>query len=192
MSKDVILDKYARLYELPNQLALLGHQVDCYCLSYQHHENGFWDDSNESKQLKWYSKSYKNWKKIQILTYPFKLLEKLKLNKPDVILAASDIPHIIMGAWLANKLDIPFVADLYDNFEAYGQAKIPFIKALSQLLGLAPATNFTIKNLISIYRERFINPKLIKDNFINTPLISFLSCFKSWGKPQLLFCYFNC
>lgn len=128
MSKDVILDQYARLYEIPNQLALLGHQVDCYCLSYQNHDEGFWDERSQSKQLKWFSKSYRGWKKLHIWSYPFKLLQKLKINKPDIIIAASDIPHIIIGAWLAKKLDIPFVADLYDNFEAYGQAKIPLIK----------------------------------------------------------------
>ena len=46
MSKDVILDKYARLYEIPNQLAHLGHQVECFCLSYQSHNEGTWDESN--------------------------------------------------------------------------------------------------------------------------------------------------
>lgn len=130
MSKDVILDQYARLYEIPNQLALLGHQVECFCLSYQNHEEGFWDESSESKQLKWFSKSYQGWEKLNIWSYPLTLLQKLKKNKPNVIIAASDIPHIIIGSWLAKKLDIPFVADLYDNFEAYGQAKIPLIKTL--------------------------------------------------------------
>ena len=130
MSKDVILDKYARLYEIPNQLALLGHDVECYCLSYQNHDDGFWDEANESKQLTWYSKSYKNWKKLLIWSYPFTVLKQIKNAKPDVIIAASDIPHIIIGSWLARRLDISFVADLYDNFEAYGQAKVPFIKKL--------------------------------------------------------------
>lgn len=130
MSKDVILDKYARLYEIPNQLSLLGHQVDCFCLSYQNHDNGFWDETNKDKKLRWFSKSYKGWKKISIGSYPFTLLNQLKKNKPDVIIAASDIPHIIIGAWLAKKLGIPFVADLYDNFEAYGQSKIPLFKKL--------------------------------------------------------------
>jgi glycosyltransferase involved in cell wall biosynthesis len=130
MSKDVILDKYARLYEIPNQLALLDHEVNCYCLSYQNHDEGFWDESSQSKQLGWYSKSYQGCKKLNIWSYPFILLQKLKINKPDVIIAASDIPHIIIGAWLAKKLNLPFVADLYDNFEAYGQAKIPLIKTL--------------------------------------------------------------
>ncbi|MDY6549681.1 glycosyltransferase family 4 protein [Acinetobacter faecalis] len=130
MSKDVILDKYARLYEIPNQLALLGHDVECFCLSYQSHDDGTWDESNHSRKLKWHSKSYAKCKKLSIWSYPFYLLNLLRENKPDVIIGASDMPHIIMGAWLAKKLDIPFVADLYDNFEAYGQAQVPFIKIL--------------------------------------------------------------
>lgn len=34
MSKDAILDRYAQLYEIPYQLARLGHEVHDYCLGY--------------------------------------------------------------------------------------------------------------------------------------------------------------
>lgn len=172
MSKDVILDQYARLYEIPNQLALLDHQVECYCLSYQNHDDGFWDDSNQSKQLKWFSKSYRSYKKLYIWFYPFKLLQKLKINKPDIIIAASDIPHIIIGAWLAKKLNIPFVADLYDNFEAYGQAKIPLIKtwfhrALDQAK-LIVTTSYTLADKIKSEHPQVPNilpmPSVINKN----------------------------
>ena len=128
MSKDVILDKYARLYEIPNQLAHLGHQVECFCLSYQSHNEGIWDESNHEKKLIWHSKSYKGLKKLGLFTYPFLLLQQLKQYQPDIVIAASDIPHIVWGAWCAKQLSKPFVADLYDNFESYGQANIPFIK----------------------------------------------------------------
>lgn len=130
MSKDVILDKYARLYEIPNQLALLGHEVTCFCLSYQAHGGGRWDETNEEKSLVWHSKSYKNFNKINLWSYPFYLLNQLKQFQPDVIIAASDIPHIAIGAWCARQLAKPFVADLYDNFEGFGQAKIPGMKSL--------------------------------------------------------------
>ena len=78
MSKDVILDKYARLYEIPNQLAHLGHQVECFCLSYQSHNEGTWDESNHEKKLIWHSKSYKGLKKLGLFTYPFFFFFKLK------------------------------------------------------------------------------------------------------------------
>ena len=130
MSKDVILDKYARLYEIPNQLAHLGHQIECFCLSYQSHNEGIWDESDEQKQLIWHSKSYIGFKKIGLFTYPFLLRQQLKQYQPDIIIAASDIPHIVWGAWCAKRLNIPFVADLYDNFEGFGQARIPGMKHL--------------------------------------------------------------
>ncbi|WP_228273435.1 glycosyltransferase family 4 protein [Acinetobacter faecalis] len=195
MSKDVILDKYARLYEIPNQLALLGHDVECFCLSYQSHDDGTWDESNHSKKLKWHSKSYTNWKKLSIWNYPFYLLNLLRENKPDVIIGASDMPHIIIGAWLAKKLDIPFVVDLYDNFEAYGQAQIPLIKILfHRALNQAQVITTTSQTLaVKIQTEHpnvkniFAMPSVINQNIfkvgnksearkflslpLNTPLI---------------------
>lgn len=130
MSKDVILDKYARLYEIPNQLAHLGHHVECFCLSYQSHNEGTWDESNHEKKLIWYSKSYTGFKKAGLLNYPVFLMNQLKQYQPDIIIAASDIPHIVWAAWCAKKLKIPFVADLYDNFEGFGQARILGMKYL--------------------------------------------------------------
>ncbi|MEQ1272550.1 glycosyltransferase family 4 protein [Acinetobacter ursingii] len=154
MSKDVILDKYARLYEIPNQLALLGHQVECFCLSYQSHQDGDWDESDQKKSLIWHSKSYIGMKKALLWQYPFFLLKQLTIFQPDIIIAASDIPHIIFGAWCAKKLDQPFVADLYDNFESYGQARIPlfrvlFHKALNQAQVIS-TTSYTLANKIKI------------------------------------------
>lgn len=130
MSKDVILDKYARLYEIPNQLAHLGHQVECFCLSYQSHNEGTWDESNHEKKLIWHSKSYRGFKKLGLFTYPFLLLQQLKQYQPDIVIAASDIPHIVWGAWCAKWLKVPFIADLYDNFEGFRQARIPGMKHL--------------------------------------------------------------
>ena len=130
MSKDVILDKYARLYEIPNQLRLLGHQVSCFCLSYQSHEEGIWTDKTAGTELIWSSKSYLGFKKVGIWSYPWYLLRELSDFEPDIIIAASDIPHVICGEWLARKLDKPLIIDLYDNFESYGQARIPLFKKL--------------------------------------------------------------
>jgi glycosyltransferase involved in cell wall biosynthesis len=41
------------------------------------------------------------------------------------VIGASDIPHVVIGSWLSRKLSVPYVVDLYDNFEGFGQARIP-------------------------------------------------------------------
>lgn len=125
MSKDVILDRYARLYEIPYQLALLGHTVESYCLAYQGQADGRWTHEATPGHLSWTSKSLGRTILPSLLAYPRKVLGALQRFKPDLIIAASDIPHIALGAWLATQLDKPWVADLYDNFEGFGQARIP-------------------------------------------------------------------
>lgn len=125
MSKDVIVDRYARLYEIPFQLARLGHSISAYCLSYQGHEQGEWQHAGEPGNLIWQSASL-DWKRWpSALNYPRSLLRRLREFKPDVLMGASDIPHVVLSAWLARRLHVPYAVDLYDNFEGFGQARIP-------------------------------------------------------------------
>lgn len=126
MSKDVILDRYARLYEIPNQLARLGHQVRGYCLSYRTEAvEGEWTHDAEPGELQWNSRRISRWVVPTLIGYPLHLLRELHDFKPDVVIGASDIPHVIWGCWLSRKLGRPYVVDLYDNFEGFGQARLP-------------------------------------------------------------------
>lgn len=132
MGKDVILDRYARLYEIPFQLARRGHDVLACCLSYQSHDDGKWKhEVSGSGSLHWESRSLGRFKLPELLSYPIRLRNRLRDFNPDVIIGASDIPHVAIGHWLAGQLGTPYVADLYDNFEGFGQARIPgFVSAL--------------------------------------------------------------
>lgn len=125
MSKDVILDRYARLYEIPYQLARLGHEVRGYCLSYHGEDEGEWQHEAEPGSLLWKSRSLGRLRLPVLLGYPQRILGCLRASKPDVVIGASDIPHVVLGAWLSRRLGVPYVADLYDNFEGFGQARIP-------------------------------------------------------------------
>lgn len=131
MGKDVIADRYARLYEIPYQLALLGHDVRGYCLSYQGHDEGQWEHEAAPGRLMWTSASLGRWHVPGALTYPARLAKELRAFQPDIIIGASDIPQVALGAWLAKRLGRPYVADLYDNFEGFGQGRIPgFVASL--------------------------------------------------------------
>jgi glycosyltransferase involved in cell wall biosynthesis len=127
MGKDVIIDRYARLYEIPRQLAELGHEVHGFCLSYQGHEEGVWAHQINAPagRLTWESRSPGRLLLPGLLAYPCHLLRRLRALRPDVLIGASDIPHVALARWLAGRLGIPYAADLYDNFEGYGQARIP-------------------------------------------------------------------
>lgn len=152
MSKDVILDRYARLYEIPYQLARLGHEVQGYCLDYHQPGNGVWTHDAEPGHLTWQSSALGRLKLSALLTYPWQMARELRAFAPDVVIGASDIPHVVLGAWLAHRLGVPYVADLYDNFEGFGQARIPgFVSALRRAVrgaDLVTTTSEPLRQLV--------------------------------------------
>lgn len=138
MAKDVVLDRYARLYEIPRQLALLGHEVEAFCLAYSSSIADL-DVQHDvpAGRLRWRSRNWGRAIAPRLIGYPLRLLRQLSGFDPDLVIAASDIPHVALGAWLARKLRRPFVADLYDNFEGFGQARIP---------GMVPALRRAVRS----------------------------------------------
>jgi glycosyltransferase involved in cell wall biosynthesis len=159
MSKDVIVDRYARLYEIPFQLARLGHEVHGWCLSYGHAEQGEWEHEAAPGSLLWTSQSLGQWKVPVLLGYQRYLLRQLRGFQPDLIIGASDIPQVVLGARLAERLGVPYAADLYDNFEGFGQARIPgFVLALRRAVHGADLVTTTSELLrdfvIGTYKAR--------------------------------------
>ena len=152
MGKDVIADRYARLYEIPYQLAELGHTVLGLCLSYQGHPEGQWQHQTTSGQLHWESRSLGALYAPALFTYPRGMLERLREFLPDIIIGASDIPHVALSSWLSKRLAVPYVVDLYDHFEAFGQARIPgMITALRHAVcnaSLVTTTSTPLKELV--------------------------------------------
>lgn len=152
MGKDVIADRYARLYEIPAQLARLGHTVYGFCLSYQNHAEGRWEHAAAGGTLVWESRSLGRILVPRVLGYPSRLLRRLREFDPDLIIGASDIPQVALGAWAAKRLDLPYAADLYDNFESFPQAHIPgFVGALRRAVrsaALVTTTSEPLKDLV--------------------------------------------
>lgn len=129
-AKDVILDRYGRLFELPNQLAQLGHDVQAWSLDYRAGTDGQWEYPVGQGALNWNSYAVGGVRAGRLFGYPRRLFRQLTDFQPDLVLGASDIPHVALAAWLGHQLNVPSVIDLYDNFESFGQAHIPGFKAL--------------------------------------------------------------
>lgn len=152
MSKDVVSDRYARLYEIPFQLARLGHDVLGLCLGYGHQPKERVEHPAAPGRLEWVSRSIGRAMVPTLLTYPKEVLEELRRFSPDLVIGASDIPHVALAAWLARRLRLPYAIDLYDNFEGFGQARIPgFVAALrssTRMAGLVTTTSEPLRDFV--------------------------------------------
>lgn len=126
MQKDVIDDRYARLYELPHQLARQGHQIKVVCLSYRRREQGRIQHFQDEQDFpEWYSWNLGSLILTGGLRYLRETLGLIKDFQPDLLLGSSDCPHLVLTAYFAGKCRIPYFVDLYDNYESFGLAKIP-------------------------------------------------------------------
>jgi glycosyltransferase involved in cell wall biosynthesis len=130
MSKDVILERYARLYEIPYQLARRGHEVLGLCLSYAGAAEGTWQHKASPGGLEWRSFDMGRTVLPGLIRFLRQADALSQSFKPDLVIGASDIPHCWLAQRLAARLGVPYALDLYDDFESYGQARLPGAKTL--------------------------------------------------------------
>jgi len=152
MGKDVIDDRYARLYEIPFQLARLGHEVQGFCLGYQSQAEGIVEHEAGPGRMVWHARSLNRSVLPRLLGYPGWLSAQLRQIKPDLLIGASDIPHVALTGWLAKRLGLPYAIDLYDNFEGFGQARLPGFKTAlrraTRHAGLVTTTSDALHDLV--------------------------------------------
>lgn len=129
MRKDVIDERYGRIYELPSCLAERGHEILGLCLSYRRRNEGLLiEEATARGLLQWHS--YNLWPSLYC--YYKRLSGLISQLNPDVLIGTSDSLHVIFTACLAKRFNIPYAIDLYDNFESFGLTRIPGIKPLFQ------------------------------------------------------------
>lgn len=118
--KDLLDDRYGRLFELPAALARAGSSVRGVCLSYRRRPEG---------EHRWDGEGDLRWRSLNAFPrgagFPGLLARTARDFRPDVIWASSDVPMVCAGAWLAARTGIPLVADLYDNYESFGLSHLP-------------------------------------------------------------------
>lgn len=118
-SRDLLDDRYGRLYEIPEGLARLGHLVSGLTVSYRHRPRRC-DVSPEGV----------NWQSINAVPFgPLCIANAVRQMRraasPDVVWASSDALQCILGMRIAQYLKVPLVLDLYDNYDYFGLSRIP-------------------------------------------------------------------
>lgn len=158
MGKDLLDDRFGRFRELPLALAQRGHHMEGLALSYRRRKETKIEDISETGDARvgWQSINLVPGLRTGLIDY-FKQARSLIRNfQPDVIWAASDAYHAILGYRLAQTFRIKCVIDLYDNFEAFGATKIPgvlswFRKAVTNADGVTCFSQRLAEYIISSY-----------------------------------------
>lgn len=133
MRRDVIGDRYGRFWQIPLALAEAGHDISCISAAYYRTLEPY--DAviplqRAAGTLRWQSfpvspYSFLGWKR-----YLDFLTAQADRYAPDCIIAASDAFQLILGAIVAQRIHVPFVADFYDNFESFGATRVPGVRQL--------------------------------------------------------------
>jgi len=129
--KDLLNDKYGRLFEIPMELAELGHIIFGVCLSYRPRPEGqIYGPDLDGAKVTWYSWNLGKLIFPGIMRYLWNVKKIMKEFSPELILASSDAIHIIIGKIVSKLYKVPLVVDLYDNYESFGLTKVPGISKL--------------------------------------------------------------
>ena len=153
MSHDLLCDSYGRFYEIPYYLAKSGHQVKLICLAYRKASG---PDTRNSGNLSICSYQLGINPLSGFIKHSCRLEEIAAGFLPDVIIAASDCYQILLGQRLASRQGVPFVADLYDNFEAYPASRLPgILPAFYRSLSAARAITVISSPILTLNAARF-------------------------------------
>ena len=120
--KDVIRHSFGRLYELPTQLARLGHRVTVLCLDYRNIDP-------QDSFVEQFDAGSVHWAVVPLRSLfslkAFSTYKTFKSVEPNLVIGSSDIPCLWLAKKLAGRFKTPYIVDLYDNYESFGQAKVP-------------------------------------------------------------------
>lgn len=169
-NKDLVRDRYGRIYELSSVLAALGHRVCGLALDYR--RKGYAETRVEpaGTNPEWYSLNLFPNPVGSLAKYAAVVDRLVKEFSPDVLISVSDVYHVIFGDRLARKHDITHVVDIYDNYEAFNAARLPGAVALyRRVLSRADGAVCVSRNLKNFVLEtcRPVNEPIVITNAVD-------------------------
>lgn len=171
--KDLLNDRYGRLYEIPEALADLGHDVQGLTLSYRLRDEGKIQLKPETK-TQWTSINIGP-NPLGIFKYLLNLRKIIKSFHPDLVWASSDAYHVIIARQFCSIYRTPLIADLYDNYESFTASKIPGIrKLLRSVCRKADGLTVVSRSLDNLVESQYkvACPRLVLGNAINELLFT--------------------
>lgn len=167
--RDLLDDRYGRLYEIPRALAAAGHQVRGLALSYRRRPPAPPDAAG------WESLNSLPFSPLGALRHLRRIRQICDEFRPDLVWASSDAWHAIAAWRTCVPYGIPYVVDLYDNYECFGLSKLPgMIPLLRHACRAASGLTLVSRTLANHVGDRYSlppgQPRLVLGNAVDMTL----------------------
>ncbi|QSA99638.1 glycosyltransferase [Methylomonas sp. EFPC1] len=129
-NKDLIHDRFGRLYHLPKQLVTHGSDVLVDAIDYRNNAEISVNEAGVSFHTIPATAS-------KIPRFLLDAYRNACIAKPDVLIASGDIYIGYLGLWIARRLGVPFVYDVYDYYPSF---------RINRFKGLTLLFDHTVKN----------------------------------------------
>lgn len=167
--RDLLDDRYGRLYEIPRALAAAGNEVRGLALSYRRRPPATPDAAS------WESQNALPFSPLGAARHLRRIRQLFRDFRPDVVWASSDAWHAIAAWRTCLPARIPYVVDLYDNYECFGLSKPPgVIPLLRRACRAADGLTLVSRTLANHVRDSYSlppgQPHLVLGNAVDTTL----------------------
>lgn len=122
-NKDLIEDRFGRLFYFPSILAETGHECVVYALDFK---NKTAVDVRKDN-VQFYSIPVKSFWRLPLMRRFFR---KLVTTRADVVFSSGDSYLGYLGLLLSARLSATAVFDIYDDYAHFGSNRIPFMRTL--------------------------------------------------------------
>lgn len=122
-NKDLLKDKFGRLYHLPFQFSNFNNLVKVDAIDYRNFE---------IKKIKINKIIFETLPLhvLNLLFFPFLIKQRISKYKPDVVIASGDSHIGFFSMLICKKMDIPFVFDVYDFYPSFKGNAMPGMKKM--------------------------------------------------------------
>jgi len=125
-NRDLIANRFGRLFHLPVQLAQKGIDFSVVTADYKNKKA----KKKYINGVSFYSFPFRT---LSLIPFFYRFARVIKTFQPDLIIASSDSHFGIMGLITAKICKIPFVFDIYDDYRVFGTNKLPLMKTFFML-----------------------------------------------------------
>jgi glycosyltransferase involved in cell wall biosynthesis len=122
-NRDLLADRFGRLYHLPVQLARNGCPGTVLAADY----GGRTAHMQKLDGVPFYSLPFSA---LGLVSFSLQVLRHLAAFQPDVIIASGDTHFGALGLFAAHRLGLPFVFDIYDDYRVFGTNRLLGMKTL--------------------------------------------------------------